>query len=439
MRAKFKLLVTNPFFSGSALMFFGSNATNAINYVYHLIMGRLLGPSSYGELAALFSLIGLLGIFTSSLGLVVVKYISAARTKEEITDLAGWINRKTIFFSISFAILILIFSPAISNFLKIESPILIVLIAVTIILGYPSFFNRSILQGLLKFREVVIGVLLENSTKLILGVLLVYVGFSVFGAMIGVLAAGLIGWGLSLYFIREYLGKEVKRPPNFKSMLKFSIPVFIYSMATTSLYSTDLVLVKHFLTSHDAGLYAALSTLGKIIFFAAAPISSVMFPMISKRQTSGESFRRVFFYSLALTLMISTAVLLLYWFFPKWAIQILYGSLYLGASPLLVKFGIFMTLFTLSVLLINLYLSLGDVKVVLLPLVAAGLQIIGLWFYHSNLEAVILVSILITALLLGSLFIYFLIYFRYEIRYAIKTGLSHSARLQTRENNRQRS
>ncbi len=79
MKKYFKQLITNPLFSGSAIMIFGSNFVSFINYLFHLVMGRMLGPASYGELAALIALIGLLGMIPASMSLVIVKYVSSAK------------------------------------------------------------------------------------------------------------------------------------------------------------------------------------------------------------------------------------------------------------------------------------------------------------------------------------------------------------------------
>ncbi len=407
MKKRIKSIITNPLFSGSVVMIVGSNATNFLNYIYHLIMGRLLGPANYGELSVLFSLLGLFGIITGSLGLVMVKFVSASKTKEEISELIFWINKKTMFFSILLALVLVILSPFITSFLHIQNPYLIVLIAAIIVFSYPAFFLRSVLQGLLKFKEMIISVLVETFVKLILGVLLVYLGFSVGGAMTGLFVASVLAWVLLLYFIKDYLVGIKRSSINFLSMVKFSAPIFVYSAATTSLYSADIILVKHFFSAHDAGLYAALSTLGKIIFFATSPISSVMFPMISQRQARGEGFSKVFIPSLMLTLLMSLGVTGIFWLFPQLTIKMLYGVLYLDAAYLLIWFGIFMTLYSLSSLMINFYLSLGKVKVVLLPLVAAVLQVVGIWFIHDSLISVIYISIGVTTLLTIGLFVYF--------------------------------
>ncbi len=208
---------------------------------------------------------------------------------------------------------------------------------------------------------------------------------------------------------------------NLKPMLLFTMPVLVQSLAVTSLYSSDLILVKHFFSSHDAGLYASLSTLGKIIFFGAGPIGTVMFPIVSSRHAKGLNVNRIFLYSFLATTVISLSILMVYLLLPGLAVNLLYGSAYLESANLLVWFGIFMSLFTHSSLLINFHLSLNRTKVVVLPLLAAIAQIAVIWFYHQSLFDVILVSIIVTTLLLVSLLIY--------STYGNKLNIDHSSRL----------
>lgn len=419
-------IITNPLFSGSAIMILGSNATSFVNYIYHLLMGRLLGPSDYGELAALISLSGLLGIVPLSLGLVIVKYVSSAKTDQEISSLVSWVNQKAFIVSSVIFVLILFSTPIISSFLNIHDKTLVMLVALSFVFALPSYFNKSILQGVLKFKQMVLSLMAENIVKLILGIILVFLGFAVSGAMWAFAIAGFIGFLLSRFFIRGYLKKTYLPKPNIKPMVLYSLPVIIYSIATTSLYSTDLILVKHFFSSHDAGIYAALSNLGKIIFFGAGPIGAVMFPLVSSRYAKGQGYKKIFFFSLLATSSLALGILGLYWLFPELAITALYGSLYLEAADLLIWFGIFITLFTLSALFISFYLSLGFTKMVILPLIAAIFQIIGILFYHQDLKTVVQVSITVNALLLLSLLIYF--------SHATKISVGDSTGLQTRKN-----
>ncbi len=398
--------ITHPLFSGSAIMVFGSNSVSFLNYLYHLIMGRMLGPSNYGELASLISIMGLLGIIPGSVSLVIVKYISSAKSKEEVNNLVGWLKHKIFIASLVFFIVILITSPTISSFLNIRSISYLVLIAISFLFSLQSALNRSILQGLLKFKEMMISILAENTTKLVISIFLVYVGFAVSGTMSAFAIAAILGFYITNLFLKGANKENAGMSPNIKSMLFFTIPVLIQSFALTSIYSSDVILVKHFFSSHEAGIYASLSTLGKIIFFATGPISAVMFPLVSQRKSRGQTYRKVFIFSFILTSLFAITISIIYWIFPQFAIRLLYGSAYLEAEKLLVWFGIFISLFTLSALIINYGLSLGKTRIVLLPLVASCLQIILVLLFHGTLFEVILISTIVTALLLTFLLIY---------------------------------
>jgi O-antigen/teichoic acid export membrane protein len=400
-------IFTHPLFAGSMVMILGNNFVNAVNFVYTLLMGRLLGPSDYGVLSSLLSFVALVGMIPFSLGLVIIKFISSSKSEKQTKVLVNWFHKKILLFSLIVSGLVVITSSITASFLNITNPLLIVLIGISFLFSIPAFYNRSVLQGLLKFKQVVVSVILENSFKLIFSLLIIYLGFALFGAVGIFVASGFFGWLITRKFLKNYLNEFIEKPIGLSKVFFYAIPVLIQSLAATSLYSADVILVKHFFNSHDAGLYASLSTLGRIVFFGASPISAVMFPIISKRQSKGENYKKIFFYSVILTLAIATCVLVIYWFFPELAILILFGSDYLEGAYLLFWIGLFMTVYTLCTVFISLHLSLGQTKVVIFPALAAIGQVIGINLYHKSLEEVIIVSMIDVSLLLLCLTVYF--------------------------------
>ena len=420
-----KEFIKHPLFTGSFVMIIGSNGVNFLNYIYFLVMVKLLSPPNYGELASILSLSGLVGMIPSSLGLVIIKFVSSSKSFDEISGIISWFNLRLFLGSFFIFFIIALFSPSISTFLNIDNVMLIILVGATFIFSLPSLLYKSVLQGVLRFKQTVITLFLENGTKLVFGALLVYIGFSVLGAILGFVIASFIGWMLSRFFIRDFI-KKVNKKVNIVPMFWFTIPVIIQTVSTTFLFTSDLILVKHFFSAHDAGLYAVISTLGKIILFGTGPIGAVMFPLVSQRKARGENFQKIFILSLLLTTAAAAFVLLIYYFFPNLVIKIL-NAAYLEASPYLFWYGIFITLFTISLLFVSLYLSLGKTQVVIFPLFASILQILGIWFFHTSIMMVIVVSIVVTALLLLSLFIYSLLYG--VIRYGDKVNISHSSGL----------
>ena len=147
-------LVKHPLFSGSAVMIIGSNLTNFFAYIYHLVIGRLLGPAPYGVLATMLSLMGLVTTAFAFIGIVIVKFVSSAE-EDEFPGIYNWFKVKILLFGFIFSGLALLITPFLVDFLKIDL-LTLLLLSPMFLVSIIVFFYRSILQGLLRFKEVVI-------------------------------------------------------------------------------------------------------------------------------------------------------------------------------------------------------------------------------------------------------------------------------------------
>lgn len=371
---------------------------NAINYLYHLVMGRVLGPSDYGVLASLYSILYLIGIIPASASVAVVKFISSAK-KQETYSIYVALGKFVSVLAFVVSVLFLVFSPLIAKFLNISGVWSVTIVSPILFLTLITLTNQATSQGLLKFWGIVIPTLISSFVKFALGITLVFIGWSVFGAMFAIaVGLGLAFW-YSAWFIRRNLAKMEVKKYSLGPFLKYSLPVLLQSLAFTSLFSTDVLLVKHFFDPFQAGIYAALSTLGKIIFFATSPVTATMFPIVSKRHALGEGHRKVFMAALVITVSVSALITAFYWLFPNIAIGILYGSAYLSASAELVWMGIFILFYSISSLFVNYSLSLGNSKVIAFPLLGAAAQIPLIWLWHGSILQVIQISLVISVVM----------------------------------------
>ncbi|MEK7100435.1 MAG: oligosaccharide flippase family protein [Patescibacteria group bacterium] len=410
MKKRIKALVTHPLFSGSAVMFVGNMGSNVVNYVYHLIMGRLLGPVSYGVLASLYSILYMVSIIPSSASVSIVKFVSSAKDNE-LYSVYETIRKLIFKLAIVLSLLMLIVSPVVSKFLHIENVFLVITIVPILFISLITLVNQSASQGLLKFQGSVIPTLISSLLKLLIGIGLVLIGLSVFGAMVAIIISIFFAYLYSSKFIKKYIKQTKLEAVDLLPFLKYSGPVLLQSLAFTSIFTIDVLFAKHFLDPFSAGIYAALSTLGKIIFFAASPIAATMFPVISKRKSLNQSYMKVFLTSLVITASIATLITVLFWLFPNIAIGVLYGKDYLSAKSDLVLMGIFMLFYTLSHLLVNFFLSIGKVGIVSIPLLAAFVQAGIIWFYHNNITQIIHASLFATF----AMFICLLVYTGYNL------------------------
>jgi len=280
-----------------------------------------------------------------------------------------------------------------------------------------TFVYRSFLQGLLKFFKVIISTSTDLIFRIIFGVLLVYLGYSSFGAVFGIFLASIVSYFVTKSFLRDYSGKKTSLDiGHTKKIVAYSVPVLVFSISNNLLISSDVILAKHYFDTHTAGIYASLSTLGKIIFYGASPVGAVMFPIISKRHFKGHPYTKVLFFSILMTLGISSGILLIYYLFPELMVTVLFGEKFIAGAPYLFSFAIFVVLYSLSNLIAAFYMSIEKTSIVYIPLLFSIIQVVGIVIFHNKVMDIIIVSIASAGMMLTSMFIYFVYDQKYKIR-----------------------
>ncbi len=398
----------NPLFLSSILMIVGTNLASFINYAYHLLMGRLLGPVQYGELVSLLSLLALLTMIPSSLNIVITKYVSSASSLTKISKFFNYFFNKIVVIFLVCLFFIVTSSTYIRSFLNLSNNYFVIMIGVAFSLAVLLIIFRSFLQGLTRFKSYLSTILVENSFKILIGVLLAFLGVGVFGALLGLLFAFLIAIFLCLFFLRDLKKKNTDQrfPVEFNELLSFSFPSILFSISLTLLFSADQILVKHFFSTYEAGIYGALSNIGRIIFYGTGPISIVMFPLISNKFSKKQNFKKTFLFSFLLGLMISIFLVVIYYLFPELIIKLMFGKAFLENFYLLGKFGIFMSFLSLSSILMHYFFAIEKTKVVILLVFSALIQIVGIITFHNNIDNVVNVAILNSGILLVILLLY---------------------------------
>ncbi|MBI3397452.1 oligosaccharide flippase family protein [Candidatus Woesebacteria bacterium] len=382
-------------------------AANVVNYGYHVVMGRLLGPADYGVLLSIFSLLYIVSIVPLSTSISIVKFISTAKD-EDVGSVYDGI--KKFIYKIAFigSLLLLLLAYPISTFLHISNILLVLMVSPVMFFSLVTLVDQATLQGLMKFGGVVIPNMISSVGKLGLGILFIFLGWSVLGATFAIFLSVFLAWIYVRSVIPVSLRGGVRVNFNLAPFIKFSLPALLQALAFTSLITTDVLLAKHFLSDFDAGLYGSLAMLGKIIYFAASPVVGVLFPIVSKRHSNKENYRHIFLVALFMTLGISLGVLMIYLLMPGFVIRFSYGQKYLVAQNLLFLMGLTLSIYTLCYLLVNYLLSMNQVKVVVLPILAALFQPVLIFiFWHGSIFQIIMSSLFSMSILLVLVIVFF--------------------------------
>lgn len=402
-----KQVIKHPLLAGSMVMVIGSNLFNLAQFVYHFITGRMLGKALYGDFASIVSILGIVGIIQISLGLTIIKFVASKKREGEISNFIKWVNFWSIWAGVVVAVLMFIASPWLVNFFNFRERSVTYLLALMLLFFITLNVQRSVLQGLLRFDKYVLSLFAEGIVKIALSVLFMLLGLAVFGAVmgffVGILASLLVSRASLSYYLKGPRGKK----PDLLPLFRYSIPTFVQGLALTSMYSMDLLLVKHFFAPDIAGIYASLAVLGRVALFATTPVTHTMFPLVAQRFAHGKAYHNIFYLSVLMVGLASFLVTLFYLFLPGIPVGVLYGNEYLEGASILWWFGLFMSLLSLAMLFTQFYLSIGKTRIVWLFAIAALLQVVLIWFIHPSILTVIQISILCAALLVLALLIYF--------------------------------
>ena len=407
-----KKFIRHELISGSLYIFAGSLISNILAFLFNLFLARNLSAVDYGTYASLISAIVLVGIPTQSVVTVIVRFATNYLSSGQ-TDKAVKLYKTTFGFTLVIAVLLIfifsVFSLPIKNFLHIDNILLVIFSGVIVAVGYLGIANTAFLQSLFKFTFMSITLIIGGVVKLSVGVLLIILGFKVFGGLFAVFAMYIIS--LLLGFIPlKFVFKKTKTNVSIsiREVIIYALPTGVTIFALTSLTSIDIILVKHFFNSSSAGLYAGVSLIGKAIFYFTGPITMVMFPLLVKRHTKGENFNNLFYLTIVLVSISSIVITVFYFIFPRLIISLFLGGReYLNVSSYLGLFGIFITLFSILNVFVNFFLSLKKTFISFFVVSGALLQIFLILLIHNNFSQVIGISIFVCSLLLFVLLLYY--------------------------------
>ena len=392
----------DKFFEHSSIMVIASGLTMIFNYFYQIFMGRVLGPSNYGILGSVLSLMYIFSIPTGTLQTVIAKFTSKFKINNDFDKIGKLFQRfiKYFFFIglISF-IFVALLSSWIANFLKMPSVLPLIILASSLSFIFILPINFGILQGLQKFFNLALNTTLLSVFKLFFGVCLVYIGLSVNGAVGALVLSTLLVFFVSMLSIKPFFKTKGEININFIEIYKYSLPVFLFVTCLTMLTNIDVILVKHFLSAEEAGLYSATSVLGRAVFYASLAIATVIFPKISELYEQNMSYLSILRKGLIYVSFLSLSAFIGFKLFSPFIVKYFLGEPYLSIVPLLPLFTVAMSFLSLTTILAYYNLSINKTDFLYVLIVGTISEIILISLFHETLLQIIKILIIVNFLI----------------------------------------
>jgi len=384
-----KKIFSSELFKGSLTFFVLFNIFNVLNFVFQVSMARMLGPEDFGVLATLMLFMYFLAIPADGIQLVATKYASRFYSNKENGKikffLGEFFRMGTKWSFIVFIFLIPVFF-VLSNLLKINF-FLFLLVGTTIFSVFLVPSVRGVMQGMKKFNSLGMSFIFEGATRIIIAVFLVFFGWKVYGAVIGIILSTFLPFIIAFIPLKEMSHSE-KKETDVSKIYKQS-PTILYVLLIIMFFqSIDIFLVRLFFVNTSeaiVGQYAVANQIGKMIFFGTLAISRVMFPISSEKFASKGQTKSIVMKSLGIVALLCIGSLFVLAIFPKLVLGILYGGDYLAVSNIIFNIGLAFSFLSLANLVL-LYAVSIDKKIklwhgLIFVIVQTGL----LYFFRGSL------------------------------------------------------
>ena len=309
-----------------------TTGVSGLNFLFHVLISRLLGPSQYGALNAVLNVIAVLAVPLGAVQLAVTQAVVSGAGKERIS-LRRLTVKATLWGAGAMAAVVVV-SPLMDGFLNLKSPVADLAMGVWIPLAVVAAVLQGALLGELRYMPVAVASFFGGGAlRLATGALLVSAGFGLGGAV----AATVIGQAFTTAALLLVARREVFATG--RDPIRISLRDAVLSIAALAGYTTltgiDVFLARHFLAPVAAGLYAAAQTAGRIALFLPGALATVAFPRLVSAGRTGISVGKTLTETLGLVTAIGLAAFAVLAGVPGIVVGVLFGPKYLGAASIL--------------------------------------------------------------------------------------------------------
>jgi O-antigen/teichoic acid export membrane protein len=385
--------------NGSIILLIGSIVVSLANFGYNVGVARMLGPSDFSHAAAAVTILMLISAITLAFQLVCTKLIARADAVEAKAAVFQQLMKRAWVIGVGLGVFMLLTAKVLTIYLRLSSPWIILLLAIGLTIYVPLGVKRGGLQGTCRFRGLAWNMAAEAIAKFTGALVLIALGFGVLGAVAAISASVILAFWLPDH-LRELRGPAVAGRAGHVGEGRQAIVFFVGQVIISNI---DILMVKHFFRPADAGLYAAIALVGRLLYFGAWSVVSAMFPVSAEKKEDGQSSSLLALPLLLVTGMSVVFVLLLATF-PTLVFQSLFGAHFhsaVGDLNLLLSMNAAATgVYAIAVVLITYEMSRRIANTGWLQLVVSGLIVLGITWFHSTLLEVIVVQQVLRIVLL---------------------------------------
>ncbi len=384
---------------GIALVLAGQASFVLCGYLLHFYLSRAIGPVVFGTYGVIINVLTWTeSVLESGVPWAVRRFLPAD-PKASTSILRAGLTWQMIVTTVLYAITMLA-APWFAGAIGDSGLTFHLRLALTDLLLMALYtFYRAALNGFRLFAAQGASMASYAVGKLAFSALLVKLGYSLTGALVGNILGSLIGWLATFLLLKRRIGSELSRTAattarasrqyNGRTILGFALPTVLFTLASTFLTSVGLVAVKALVADgSQLGHYTAANYLGTAPTLLLAAFSLTLFPhLASSIAAKNWNLTRTYIRSavryLALVLIPGTFLVL---GTSPHLISVVYPRQYAVAAPLLNLLIISTGLYALYMIFANVILAEGRVFLALsIPSALLPVSLMATWYLTRQL------------------------------------------------------
>lgn len=373
---------------------------NGGNYVYNLLLGRILGPAQFADAAILITLLLVLSFVAMTFQLTVAKF--ALHFEGDFHhQFIKRVYTLSLGIGIGLGCVVIACASKLQHIFHTQSYGMFIIFGIATPLYFLMSVNRGRWQGNSSFTPLSMTYQFEMITRLAITLLciLIFRETPTIGVAVGMACSFIAG----MLPFKKYSFKKIatiKLPAkDQKLLLHFFLYTAFYELTQIICNNSDILLVKHFFPDHESGLYASLALIGRVVYFVTWMFVMLLLPKVIAKKKNNEDTNAVLMKYCSYVIVFAAAVILGSFLFPEMAVRMLFGDAYIAIAPLLGWYALATSLFALSNIFVYYFLSLETYLPVYIGALGGILQIVLIYFFHENLYQVVYMQIIAMGLL----------------------------------------
>jgi len=333
---------------GTLFLMLGQVTFLIAGYTINILLALRLGPQGYGLFSIAMAILVWVELFVvNGVPTAMQRFIAGGKYNRDALANLG-IKWQLLYCGVLWALFIAA-TPLISTMLVDKSLMTLLWIASIDIIIYGMYWlYTGILGGDQCFFAQALSIMAYALGKLTAVMVLVFLNWSIIGALIGNWIGSAIGLAIAAHFVKRIKISAKTEIPH-SVIRQFITATVLYTIMLNLLLYLDIFFVKRFLSDVYVGYYNAAGTIARIPYFIFLALSFTLLPVLSRSIAAGaekETRKRIMQIMRYLVILL-IPIIVFVWHNAEAVLRLFYSTKYLTAAPVLPILTLALSLFTI--------------------------------------------------------------------------------------------